>query len=130
MRRIKRVMVACDMSENAKQSLKYGRELAENLKAALLVVNVVNQRDVVAMKEALAQMEIFSKSSGIRMDDYVEKVKRERSVLLQKLLEETSCDHLEVKKSSKSAFRSKRSSKPSGRKMRTYWSWAPGDAAT
>lgn len=53
MRRIKRIMVACDLSKYAVKSLRYAFELVENLEASLVIVNVINQRDLIAVKETV-----------------------------------------------------------------------------
>ncbi len=42
MKRIKKIMVACDFSEYSKEALKYAAELAVDLKADLIVTNVIN----------------------------------------------------------------------------------------
>jgi len=42
MKRIRKIMVACDFSEYSKEALKYAAELAEALKSDLIVVNVIN----------------------------------------------------------------------------------------
>jgi hypothetical protein len=62
MKRIKRIMVACDLSEYAVQSLKYAFELAENLNAGLIIVNVINQRDLIAVKEAINRIGLVKQS--------------------------------------------------------------------
>ena len=45
-----KIMVAYDFSEYSKEALKYAAELADNLKADLVITNVINQRDVDAVK--------------------------------------------------------------------------------
>ena len=50
MERIRRIMVAYDFSEYSKEALKYAVELAEVLTSDLIVVNVIDQRDVDAIR--------------------------------------------------------------------------------
>jgi len=52
----KKIMVACDLSEYSFQAIKHAAELAESLKAELIIVNVINQRDYLAVKEAMARI--------------------------------------------------------------------------
>ena len=97
MKRIRRIMAACDLSEHSQQSLTYAAELAENLNAYLLIVNIINQRDVVAVAEALSQMEIIKKGSSLSIDAYIDGLRKARSQSIQKLIKEIPCDHLELK---------------------------------
>jgi len=92
MKRIKKIMVACDFSEYSKEALKYAAELAVDLKADLIVTNVINQRDV----DAVRQAGIFS--DAISVDEYVKHQKEERTQRIQRLIEETSVTHLSTKK--------------------------------
>ena len=59
MKRIQRIMVACDLSEYSEQGLKYAVVLAENLNARLLIVNLINQRDVVAVTESILAIPVL-----------------------------------------------------------------------
>ena len=98
MRRIKRIMVACDLSEYSLQSLKYAFELAENLNASLVIVNVINQRDLIAVTEAINRIGLVKHSFSFSMDTYLENLKKERSQLIQKLIEEISRHKVQIKK--------------------------------
>lgn len=53
MNAIKTIMVAVDVSEYSLSSLQYARGLAETVNAKLLVVTVLNERDVRAVENAL-----------------------------------------------------------------------------
>ena len=48
-------MVAYDFSDYSKEALEFAVELADELKSHLMIVNVINQRDV----DALLRAEIF-----------------------------------------------------------------------
>ena len=98
MKRIKRIMVACDLSEYSLQSLRYGIELAENLDGNLIIVNVINQRDVTAVKEAINRIGLVKQSFSFSMDTYLENLKKERSQLIQKLIEEIAFKDIRIKK--------------------------------
>ena len=43
-------MVAFDLSDYSVKAFKYGCDLAEEMKADLIIVNVINQRDVNAVE--------------------------------------------------------------------------------
>lgn len=54
---IKKIMIAVDFSDYTDPSVAYGIDLAGQLKATLLLVNVVNSRDLMAMEKYLAIQE-------------------------------------------------------------------------
>jgi nucleotide-binding universal stress UspA family protein len=91
-------MVACDLSEYAVNSLRYAFELVENLKASLVIVNVINQRDLIAVKEAVNRIGVVKQSFSFSMDKYLENLREERSRLIQKLIEEISIEDVRIKK--------------------------------
>jgi nucleotide-binding universal stress UspA family protein len=92
MKRIQRIMVACDFSEYSKEALKYAAELAEVLKKNLIVVNVIDQRDVDAIRMAAMVSGVISEAAFIK--DKIES----RSEAMDTLLEEISATHLPVEK--------------------------------
>lgn len=49
-------MAACDLSGYSEQILKHAVEITENLSAELIIVNVINQRDVDAMQRAIERI--------------------------------------------------------------------------
>ena len=55
MSKIKRILVAIDLSEYSEKTMKYAAEIADRFEAELTIVNVINQRDVdaVSKKESL-----------------------------------------------------------------------------
>jgi nucleotide-binding universal stress UspA family protein len=78
---IEKIMVAIDFSEYSKSTLSYASYLAHSLKAALVVVNVINQRDVETIrKEAgcldLKVIRIFR--LGIPWVELLEAVKKQQ----------------------------------------------------
>ncbi len=54
---IKKIMIAVDFSDYSDPSIAYGIDLARQLKASLLLVNVVNSRDLMAVEKYLAIQE-------------------------------------------------------------------------
>lgn len=98
MHTIKRIMAACDLSAFSDQSMQYAIELAKNLNAALIVVHVINQRDLVAIGEALNIAGALGKNSSISMENYTHRLKKERNQRIDALLKNLPYGHLKIKK--------------------------------
>jgi nucleotide-binding universal stress UspA family protein len=91
MTQIKRIVAAIDFSDYSGQTLKYAAALAYALKSELIVVNVINQRDIAAI-EKVAYM-----TSQINIQDYLDHQRKDRQKAVEALLEEASCGGLRVK---------------------------------
>ena len=98
MMKITKILAAIDFSDYSAQTLKYAGDLAEKLNAELIVANIINQRDVEAIRR------IPQTISSVSEEEYLEQRKKERFELIQKLIEETSCTHLSVKKVIRTGF--------------------------
>ncbi|QTA91928.1 universal stress protein [Desulfonema magnum] len=92
MKNIRKIMVAFDRSDYSMEAVKYAAELAENLEAELIITNVINQRDIDAVKRVEREF------SNISLEKYLEIQKQELAEEIRKLLEEVSCTGLSVKK--------------------------------
>ena len=91
-------MVACDLSKYSFQAIKDAAELAECLKAELIIVNVINQRDYLAVKEAIDRIGAMGDDNFIMSkEEYFEDMKEDRSEEIKKLVEAANCKHLVVK---------------------------------
>jgi len=93
----KKIMVACDLSKYSFQAIKHAAELAERLKADLIIINVINQRDYLAVREAMARIVAMGKDISISTEEYLEGMKEDRSAEIRKLVETAKCKHLVVK---------------------------------
>ena len=94
----KKIMVACDLSKHSFQAIKHSTELAESLKAELIIVNVINQRDYLAVKEAIDRIGAMGDDNFIMSkEEYFEDMKEDRSEEIKKLVEAAKCKHLVVK---------------------------------
>jgi len=91
MQTIKKIMVAIDLSEYSKNILKYAGTLAKSIKSELIVVNVINNRDIEALQKAAMETDAFS------LKEWLRKQKEERLRLIEGLIEETGCTHLSNK---------------------------------
>jgi nucleotide-binding universal stress UspA family protein len=78
---VKRIMVALAFSGYSEEILLYAADLTEATGAELIVVNVINQRDLEAVDKI--------RSFGYKVDaeHYVETVKREKTDKLMKMLD-------------------------------------------
>lgn len=89
---IKRILAAIDFSQYSPQVLRFAVDLARELKAQLVVVNVLNQRDVQAIE--MVQREF----PGQSVSQFVEAVTAERVNLFEKLLAEAGAASVGAKK--------------------------------
>ena len=88
MEAIKKIMVAIDLSEYSRDILEYAGTLAESVKSELIIVNVINNRDIEALQKAAMETDAFS------VKEWLSRQKEERQALIEKLIEETGCSHL------------------------------------
>jgi len=91
MKNIHRILVAIDLSKYSSETLKCAADLASRLGAELIVVNVINQRDVDAIEK------IESIATGISVQKYVGLLKEERSQLMDALWSPASYPGLTLK---------------------------------
>ena len=93
-------MVGCDFSEYSKETLEYAASLAEKCQAELIVVNVINQRDVDTILKISDKTFDRTVERNVEKlaDDYVKRETAKRIQQIEKLIEEISCSHLSVKK--------------------------------
>jgi nucleotide-binding universal stress UspA family protein len=89
---IKRILVGCDFSEYSARIVKFAVQLASQLGAELIVLNVVNKRDV----EAIERVE--REYPAISAEKYLDDLKKERSRLMDDLLRETGLPRISVTK--------------------------------
>ncbi|MFO7558413.1 MAG: universal stress protein [Desulfobacterales bacterium] len=97
MGKISKVLAACDLSEYSRRVVSYAVEIAENADAHLVIVNVINQRDVNVMVEAKNKIGLIDSKRMVTVDDYVSDVKTERMQGIKKILAETGFPHLKTK---------------------------------
>ena len=83
-------MAAVDFSDFSRATLKYAALLASSVNATLVVANVLNQRDV----EAIRRVEV--EGVGVTVEKYIAKQKQDREAETDQLLKESSCQDLKV----------------------------------
>lgn len=91
MGKIARILVACDCSQYAPQVMSYAAEVAQGLGAHLIVVNVINQRDLDMVNKVLGGYTSFN------IEAYIEDQKKERSGQIDQLIAATGAPHLFTK---------------------------------
>jgi nucleotide-binding universal stress UspA family protein len=63
--------------------------MATNLNARLVFANVINRRDINAVRQAVSHI-----SESLSADGYADRLKHERAEKMQRLIEETKCTHI------------------------------------
>jgi nucleotide-binding universal stress UspA family protein len=92
MKKINKIMVAFDFSEYSIEALKYAVDLAEDLKADVIITNVINERDVNSVRMAAMY------SGAISEDEFIKDKTESRLQQLDKLIEEIFPGQLPIKK--------------------------------
>lgn len=92
MKKINKIMVACDFSEYSIEALKYAVELAEDLKADIIITNVINEKDVNSVRMAAMY------SGAISEEEFIKYKEESRLQRIDKLIEEISPGRLSIKK--------------------------------
>ena len=87
-----KILVAFDLSDYSVKAFKYGCDLAEEMKADLIIANVINQRDVDAV-EWTSQV-----SDRVSVEKYIEEQKKYRSVEIEAMMEAKYCNIQSVSK--------------------------------
>ena len=89
---IKSIMAACDFSDYAPRVVSYAVDLAKDLQAKLMVVNIINQRDVEMMRKVSLQ------APELKIDKYLEDQERERLELMDGLVNDAGGGGLDIEK--------------------------------
>lgn len=92
MKVIRKIMVANDFSEYSKEALEYAADLAKVLKAEIIITNVINERDVNAVRMAAMV------NSAISEKEFIKEKINIRSEHTDKMVEGISAGQLHVKK--------------------------------
>jgi nucleotide-binding universal stress UspA family protein len=82
MKDIRNIMVAVDFSDISKHLVRYARDLGRKIGAGLHLVNIINQRDVEALRYAAEATSAFS------FTDQLESLRQSRLSALTRLLAE------------------------------------------
>ena len=100
MKKFSKIMAGCDFSEYSKETLEYAASLAEKCQAELIIVNVINQREVDTLLKVADKTlhRTVEKNVEKLTDDYVKREIEKRTRQMEQLIEKTGCAHLSIKK--------------------------------
>jgi nucleotide-binding universal stress UspA family protein len=84
-----KIMIACDLSAHAGEAMRCGALLAQDLNAEMVIVNVINQRDITAMETALKKIKAEIVDFPATIGGYTEGVKEERTQALEAMVKQT-----------------------------------------
>ena len=73
-------MVACDLSAYSIQAVEYAADMAESVEAELVIVNVINQRDLDMVKD------VTRYTDKITLQKYIQETREYRSEEIAKIL--------------------------------------------
>jgi len=90
MKRIRKILVAYDFSDYSIEALKFVAELADELKSDLIIVNVINQREI----DALLRAEIAG--AGFSAEQFIKDMKKDRLENINKIVQEISAKRLPI----------------------------------
>lgn len=84
MRENNRIMVACDLSDHSIKALDVAARLAQDLNTEIIIVNIINQRDISAMESAIKKIGMQVDNFPTTIGEYVSGVKEERIADIKK----------------------------------------------
>ncbi len=87
-----KIMVACDLSRHGVEALRTGATLADDLHAELVVVSIINQRDVAAMEGALKRIKAQIDNFPVTLGSYTDGLTQERRKALEATIREVIGD--------------------------------------
>ncbi len=98
MREFHRVVAACDLSAYSEQVLDCAASLAERLGGDLVVVHVINRRDIDALMEAVHKIVPDETGMALSVNEYLESVQSERVEKIEALIGKTCMAGRKVRK--------------------------------
>ena len=78
------------MSDHSIKALQCGARLAQDLDTAMLIANIINQRDISAMETAIRRIGMQMDNFPTTIDEYVDGVKNERIEVIKELIAKIS----------------------------------------
>ena len=80
MKTVNKIIVACDLSNYSIQAVEYAAEMAESVNAKLVIVNVINQRDLDMVEQ------VTRYTDKLTVSKYVKETREYRSEEIAKVL--------------------------------------------
>lgn len=91
MSKIQKIVSAFDMSDYSEKALEYACKLADDLKAELVIVNVLNQRDVDIVYKLTKQY-----INDMTVEDYIKGQEKDRIAIIDKLLKNKTTKYRKI----------------------------------
>jgi nucleotide-binding universal stress UspA family protein len=98
MREFKKMLAACDLSAYSEQVLDCAASLADKLGGDLVVVHVINRRNIDALVEAVHKIAPEETALAMSVNEYLESVQRERVEKIEELIRGTSMAGRRIRK--------------------------------
>lgn len=89
---IRKIVTALDFSKYSRMAAAYAAYLGKQLQATLVLVNVINQRDIAAIERVVA---VYGKFT---LEEYLENQEKERQERMDRLIEDLQIPEASVKK--------------------------------
>ena len=80
MKKVNKILVACDLSNYSIQAVEYAADMAESVNAELVIVNVINQRDLDMIEK------VTQHTDEITVSKYLSETREYRSEEIAKVL--------------------------------------------
>lgn len=88
MGKYRKIMAACDFSQYAGAVVDHAVWLSRKAGAELLILNVINQRDIDAMTSALSKINLVIDNFPVTLREYENAMKKERMEKIRELVED------------------------------------------
>lgn len=98
MKKLETIMAACDLSLYSRQVISYAARLADQLDAALIIANVINQRQISTLAESANKNAVLGGKPPVSIDAFIDNTRKERAVQIKHLVDALKCEHLYIKK--------------------------------
>ena len=86
MKKVNKILVACDLSGYSIQAVEYAADMAESVDAEMVIVNVINQRDLDMVEK------VTHYSDKITLKSYIQETMEYRSEAIAKIFEASKKD--------------------------------------
>jgi len=94
MAKIKKIMIAVDLSERSVPAREYASELAEKLQARLVVVNVINQIEIRALQKISKYSDATSINQHLKDEEKIRREKIDR--IINSLTDEDTKKYIKI----------------------------------
>lgn len=97
MKKINTIIAACDMSMYSNLVIAYAAELADNIHAQLVIINVINQKTMNVTVEAKNKLALSDNRLTVSVDEYISNLKAERLKEMKGIFKDVCQEHLRAR---------------------------------